>query len=82
MPPVRYLRDSRATVTHPINLASSEKGLQLLSSFRYYFSLSYLVRPYVGAEVVRFESFVFSESLSTLKEKQKDTLRVVVYSEP
>ena len=35
------------------------KGLQLLSSFLYYFSLLYLDRPSVGAEVGRFECFVF-----------------------
>ena len=36
------------------------KGLQLLSSFLYYFSLSYLDRPSsMGAEVGRFERFVF-----------------------
>ena len=35
------------------------KGLQLLCSFLYYFSLSYLDRPSMGAEVGRFERFVF-----------------------
>ena len=35
------------------------KGLQLLSSFLYYFSLSYLDRPSMGAEVGRLERFVF-----------------------
>ena len=35
------------------------KGLQLLSSFLYYFSLSYLDRPSMGAEVGRFERSVF-----------------------
>ena len=35
------------------------KELQLLSSFLYYFSLSYLDRPSTGAEVERFERFVF-----------------------
>ena len=35
------------------------KGLQLLSSFLYYFSLSYLERLSIGAEVGRFERFVF-----------------------
>ena len=40
----------------PINLA---RGLQLLSSFLYYFSLSSLDRPSMGAEVRRFERFVF-----------------------
>ena len=45
----------------PINLARARrKGLQLLSSFLYYFSLSSLDRrPSMGAEVVRFERFVF-----------------------
>ena len=55
MPPVPYLRDSRATVTRP----TRRKGLQLLSSFLYYFSLSSLDRPSMGAEVGRFERFVF-----------------------
>ena len=55
MPPVLYLRDSRATVTHP----AQRKGLQLLSSFLYYFSLSSLDLPSMGAEVGRFERFVF-----------------------
>ena len=40
----------------PINLASPK---QLLSSFLYYFSLSSLDRPSMGAEVGRFERFVF-----------------------
>ena len=53
VPPVPYLCDSHAI---PINLASSKK---LLSSFLYYFSLSYLDRPSLGAEVGRFERFVF-----------------------
>ena len=35
------------------------KGLQLLSLFLFYFSLSYLDRPRMGAEVGRFERFVF-----------------------
>ena len=35
------------------------KGLQLLSSLLYYFSLLYLDRPSTGAEVGRFEHFVF-----------------------
>ena len=35
------------------------KGLQLFSSFLYYFSLSYLDRPSMEAEVGRFERFVF-----------------------
>ena len=56
MPPVQYLRDSRAILTRPINLASSKKGT---SSFLYYFSLSYLDRPSMGAKVGRFERFVF-----------------------
>ena len=34
------------------------KGLQLLSSFLYYFSLSYLDRHSMGTEVGRFERFV------------------------
>ena len=55
VPPVPYLRDSRATVTRP----ARRKGLQLLSSFLYYFSLSSLDRPSMGAEVRRFECFVF-----------------------
>ena len=55
MPPVPYLRDSCATVTRP----AQRKGLQLLSSFLYYFSLSSLDRPSMGAEVGRFERFVF-----------------------
>ena len=55
MPPVQYLRDSRATVTRP----APRKGLLLLSSLLYYFSLSSLDRPSMGAEVGRFERFVF-----------------------
>ena len=35
------------------------KGLQLLSSFLYYFSLSSLDRPSMGAEVGRFEALFF-----------------------
>ena len=35
------------------------KGLQLLSSFLYYFSLLHLDRPSMGAEVGRFEHSVF-----------------------
>ena len=35
------------------------KRLQLLSSILYYFSLSSLDRPRMGAEVGRFERFVF-----------------------
>ena len=60
MPPVPYLHDSRAIVNRPINLASSRKAtLQLLSSFLKYFSLSYLGRSSTGAEIGRFERFVF-----------------------
>ena len=59
MPPVPYLRDSRAIVTRPSIWLARRKGLQLLSSFLYYFSLSSLDRPSVGAEVGRFERFVF-----------------------
>ena len=59
MPPVRYLRDSRAIVTRPSIWLARRKGLQLLSSFLYYFSLSSLDRPSMGAEVGRFERFVF-----------------------
>ena len=55
MPTVPYLHDSQATVTRP----ARRKGLQLLSSFLYYFSLSSLDRPSMGAEVGRFERFVF-----------------------
>ena len=55
MPPVPYLRDSRAIVTRPARI----KGLQLLSSFLYYFYLSSLDRPSMGAKVGRFERFVF-----------------------
>ena len=51
-----YMRDSRAFQS--IWLAR-RKGLQLLSSLLYYFSLSYLDRPSNGAEVGRFERFVF-----------------------
>ena len=51
--------DSRAIVTRPINLASSRKRLQLLSLYLYYNSSSYLDRPSSGAEVGRFERFVF-----------------------
>ena len=60
MPPVPYhQRDSRAIVTHPSIWLARRKGLQLLSSFLYYFSLSSLDRPSMGAEVGRFERFVF-----------------------
>ena len=53
--PMLYLRYSRATVTCP----ARRKGLQLLSSFVYYFSLSSLDRPSMGANVGRFERFIF-----------------------
>ena len=59
MPPVPFLRDSRAIVTRPSIWLALRKGLQLLSSFLYYFSLSSLDRPSMGAEVGRFERFVF-----------------------
>ena len=59
MPPVPYLRDSRAIVTRPSIWLARRKGLQLLSSFLYYFSLSSLDRPSMGAEVGKFERFVF-----------------------
>ena len=59
VPPVPYLRDSRAIVTRPSIWLARRKGLQLLSSFLYYFSLSSLDRPSMGAEVGRFERFVF-----------------------
>ena len=42
-----------------VNRPARRKGLQLLSSFLYYFSLSSLDRPSKGAEVGRFERFVF-----------------------
>ena len=48
MPSVPYLRDSRAIVTRPSIGLARRKGLQLLSSFLYYFSLSSLGRPSVG----------------------------------
>ena len=56
VPPVPYRRDSVATVTRLINLR--RKIQQLLSSFLYYFSLSYMDQPSTGAEVGRFERFV------------------------
>ena len=59
MPPVRNLRDSRAIVTRPSIRLARRKGLQLLSSFLYYFPLSSLDQPSIGAEVGRFERFVF-----------------------
>ena len=46
-------------VTRPSIWLARRKGLQLLSSFLYYFSLSSLDRPRMGAEVGRFERFVF-----------------------
>ena len=58
MPPVPYLRDSRTIVTIQSIWLARRKGLQLLSSFLYYFSLSSLDRPSMGAEVGRFERFV------------------------
>ena len=57
VPPEPYLRDSCTIVTCPVN--SRTKRLQLLSSFLYYYSLSYLDQPSKGAEVGRFERFVF-----------------------
>ena len=59
MPHVPYLRDSGAIVTRPSNWLARGKGLQLLSSFLYYFSLSSLDRPNMGAKVGRFERFFF-----------------------
>ena len=59
MSPVLYLRDSPAIVTLPSIWLARRKGLQLLSSVLYYFSLSSLDRPSIGAEVGRFERFVF-----------------------
>ena len=59
MPPVPYLRDSRAIVTRPSIWLALRRGLQLLSSFLYYFSSSSLDRPSVGAEVGRFERSIF-----------------------
>ena len=41
------------------NWLARRGGLQLLSSFLYYFPLSYLDQPSAGAEVGRFECFVF-----------------------
>ena len=57
--PCRTCRDSRAIVTRPSIWLARRKGLQLLSSFLYYFSLLSLDRPSKGAEVGRFERFVF-----------------------
>ena len=48
-----------AIVTRPPIWLARRKGLQLLSSFLYYFSLLSLDRPSMGAEVGRFERFVF-----------------------
>ena len=59
MPAVPYLRDSRAIVTRSSIWLARRKGLQLRSSFLYYFCLSSLDRPSMGAEVGRFERFVF-----------------------
>ena len=59
VPPVPYLHDSRDIVTPKSTWLARRKGLQLLSSFLNYFSLSYLDRPSTGAEVGRFERFVF-----------------------
>ena len=59
MPSVPYLRDSRVIVTRPSIWLARRKGLQLLGLFLYYFSLSSLDRPSMGAEVGRFERFVF-----------------------
>ena len=50
---------ARFIVTHPTIRLARRKGLRLLSSFLYYFSLSSLDRPSMGAEVGRFERFVF-----------------------
>ena len=44
--------------SRPINQASSRK-VQLLSSFLYYFSLSYFDQPSKGADIGRFERFFF-----------------------
>ena len=59
VPPLPYLRYSCAIVSRPSIWLDRRKGLQLLSSFLYYFSLSSLDRPSMGAEVGRFERFVF-----------------------
>ena len=59
MPSVPYQRDSRAIVTLPINLASSKKGTAAAYFVSLLFSLLYLDRPSMGAEVGRFERFVF-----------------------
>ena len=60
VPPVPYLRNSRAFVTCPINQGSPRKGLQLLSLF----STMYFDRRSTGAEVGRYERIVFLYSLS------------------
>ena len=41
------------------NRLARRKGLQLLRSFSYYFSLLHLDWPSTGAEVGKFEQFVF-----------------------
>ena len=41
------------------SIRPGRKGLQLLSSFLYCFFLLYLDRPSTGAEVGRYERFVF-----------------------
>ena len=55
MPPVPYLRDSRAIVTRPINQAHPEEtaAASIVSL------LQYLDRPSTGAEVGRYERFFF-----------------------
>ena len=57
MSPVPYLHALPLLTTQSTRLA--QKRLQLLSSFLYYFSLIYLDRPSTGAEVGRYERFVF-----------------------
>ena len=52
-------RFTRQCYPPPSIWLARRKGLQLLSSFLYYFSLSSLDRPRIGAEVGRFERFVF-----------------------
>ena len=59
MPPMPYLSDSRAIVTRPSIWLARRKGLQLLSSFLYYFFLSSLDRPSMRAEVGGYERFFF-----------------------
>ena len=58
MSPVLYMRDSRAIVTHPLIWLPRRKGLQLLSSFLYYFSLSYLDRPSMKVRAHCFLIFI------------------------